>query len=99
MTEVINKSDLIQNVSARCDYISDAEVDEAVREIIDLLSEKLIENNRIEVRGFGTFCLHHRDARQGRNPKTGEAVMVPQKSITHFKPGKALREGVNDKWM
>ena len=99
MTEVINKSDLIQDVSARCDYIPDADVDEAVREIIDLLSEKLIENNRIEVRGFGTFCLHHRDARQGRNPKTGETVMVPQKSIPHFKPGKALRECVNDKWM
>lgn len=99
MTEVINKSDLIQDVSARCEYIPDADVDEAVREIIDLLSEKLIENNRIEVRGFGTFCLHHRDARQGRNPKTGETVMVPQKSIPHFKPGKALREDVNDKWM
>ena len=56
MTEVINKSDLIQDVSARCDYIPDADVDEAVREIIDLLSEKLIENNRIEVRGFGTFA-------------------------------------------
>lgn len=99
MTQVINKSDLIQDVSARCDYISDAEVDEAVREIIDLLSDRLIKDNRIEVRGFGTFCLHHRDARQGRNPKTGEKVMVPQKSIPHFKPGKALREGVNDKWM
>ena len=99
MTQVINKSDLIQDVSARCDYISDAEVDEAVREIIDLLSDRLIKDNRIEVRGFGTFCLHHRDARQGHNPKTGEKVMVPQKSIPHFKPGKALREGVNDKWM
>ena len=99
MTEVINKSDLIQDVSARCDYISETEVDDAVREIIELLSEKLIENNRIEVRGFGTFCLHHREARQGRNPITGEMVMVPQKSIPHFKPGKALREGVNDKWM
>lgn len=99
MTQVINKSDLIQEVSARCDYIADNEVDDAVREIIELLSEKLIENNRIEVRGFGTFCLHHRDARQGRNPKTGETVMVPKKSIPHFKPGKALREGVNEKWI
>ncbi|WP_296402342.1 HU family DNA-binding protein [Psychrobacter sp.] len=99
MTKVINKSDLIRDVSARCDYISDIEVDDAVREIIALLSEKLIENNRIEVRGFGTFCLHHREARQGRNPKTGEMVLVEQKSIPHFKPGKALREGVNDKWI
>ncbi|AWT49337.1 integration host factor subunit beta [Psychrobacter sp. YP14] len=99
MTEVINKSDLIQDVAARCDYMADSDVDNAVREILELLSEKLISNNRIEVRGFGTFCLHHREARQGRNPKTGEMVLVPQKAIPHFKPGKALREGVNHKCM
>lgn len=99
MTNVINKSDLIQDVAARCDFIADSEVDGAVREILSLLSEKLVDDSRIEVRGFGTFCLHHREARQGRNPKTGEAVLVPAKAIPHFKPGKALREGVNDKWI
>lgn len=99
MTEVINKSDLIQEVAGRCDFIADSQVDIAVREILELLSDQLVADSRIEVRGFGTFCLHHRDARQGRNPKTGETVMVPAKAIPHFKPGKALREGVNDKWM
>ncbi|PNK59950.1 integration host factor subunit beta [Psychrobacter sp. FDAARGOS_221] len=99
MTSIINKSDLIQDVASRCDYITDSDVDSAVREILALLSDNLINNSRIEIRGFGTFCLHHRDARQGRNPKTGETVLVPAKAIPHFKPGKALREGVNDKWM
>ncbi|WP_019672612.1 integration host factor subunit beta [Psychrobacter lutiphocae] len=99
MTSIINKSDLIQDIASRCDYITDSDVDSAVREILTLLSKNLINNSRIEIRGFGTFCLHHRDARQGRNPKTGEMVLVPAKSIPHFKPGKALREGVNEKWM
>lgn len=97
MTEVINKSDLMHNIAARCDFVADSEVDLAVREILDLVSKSLVANDRIEVRGFGTFCLHHRKSRKGRNPKSGKTVIVPAKAIPHFKPGKALRDGVNDK--
>ncbi len=97
MTDVINKSDLMHQIAVRCDFIADTKVEEAVREIFELLAQSLITHDRIEIRGFGTFCLHHRDSRQGRNPKTGETVAVAAKAIPHFKPGKALREGVNDK--
>lgn len=95
MQQPINKSDFINNLSANCDNIADMVVDDAVREIIDLMIDTLANDGRVEVRGFGSFCLHHRQARVGRNPKTGESVPVPAKAIPHFKPGKALREAVN----
>ncbi|WP_435980334.1 integration host factor subunit beta [Psychrobacter sp. DM4] len=96
MQQTINKSEFISNLSADCDTINDNVVDEAVREIIDLMVDTLANDGRVEVRGFGSFCLHHRRARTGRNPKTGESVPVPAKAIPHFKPGKALREAVNE---
>ena len=96
MQQVINKSDFISNLGATCDDITDATVDEAVRHILSLMVETLVDDGRVEIRGFGSFCLHHRQARIGRNPKTGESVAVPAKAIPHFKPGKALREAVND---
>ena len=96
MQAVINKSEIISNVSARCDFITDDVIDKSVREVIELMIQTLVDDGRIEVRGFGSFCLHHRDARIGRNPKTGENITIPAKAIPHFKPGKALREAVND---
>ena len=81
MQQAINKSEFISNLSANCDNMADTIVDDAVREILNLM----------------THTLHHRRARVGRNPKTGESVPVPAKAIPHFKPGKALREAVNDK--
>lgn len=96
MQQAINKSEFISNLSADCDTINDNVVDEAVREILDLMVDTLANDGRVEVRGFGSFCLHHRRARTGRNPKTGESVPVPAKAIPHFKPGKALREAVNE---
>ncbi|WP_227430177.1 integration host factor subunit beta [Psychrobacter sp. I-STPA6b] len=98
MQDVINKSDIISNVASNCDFITDEKVDLAVREILNLMVDTLADDGRIEVRGFGSFCLHHREARVGRNPKTGENIPIPAKSIPHFKPGKALREAVNN-WM
>ena len=97
MQQTINKSDFITNLSASCDTMTDMIVDDAVREILELMIDTLANDGRVEVRGFGSFCLHHRRARLGRNPKTGESVPVPAKAIPHFKPGKALREAVNDK--
>ncbi|WLP95410.1 integration host factor subunit beta [Psychrobacter sp. M13] len=96
MQDTINKSDFINNLSVNCDTMTDVVVDDAVREILDLMVDTLASDGRVEVRGFGSFCLHHRRARMGRNPKTGESVPVPAKAIPHFKPGKALREAVNE---
>lgn len=93
---MINKSVLIADLAAECDTIDEAVVDEAVRLLLDLMAETLANNGRIEVRGFGTFCLHHRRARIARNPRTGERVEVAAKAVPHFKPGKALREAVNE---
>jgi integration host factor subunit beta len=59
------------------------------------MAQSLANNDRIEIRGFGSFSLHHRAARTGRNPKTGEAVALLPKYSPHFKPGKELRERVN----
>jgi len=55
----------------------------------------LAEGQRVEIRGFGSFSLHHRPPRVGRNPKTGESVSVGSKYVPHFKPGKELKERVN----
>ncbi len=96
MQDTINKSDFINNLSVNCDSVTDIVVDDAVREILTLMVDTLANDGRVEVRGFGSFCLHHRRARLGRNPKTGESVPVPAKAIPHFKPGKALREAVNE---
>ena len=92
MQQTINKSEFISNLSANCDTMTDIVVDDAVREILNLMTHTLANDGRVEVRGFGSFCLHHRRARMSRNPKTGESVPVPAKAIPHFKPGKALRE-------
>ncbi|WP_367103519.1 integration host factor subunit beta [uncultured Psychrobacter sp.] len=97
MQQAINKSDFISNLSVNCDSMTEVVVDDAVREILNLMIDTLANDGRVEVRGFGSFCLHHRRARTGRNPKTGESVSVPAKAIPHFKPGKALREAVNNK--
>lgn len=96
MHQVINKSDFISNLGATCENMTDTAVDEAVRQILSLMVDTLVNDGRVEIRGFGSFCLHHRQARIGRNPKTGESVEVPAKAIPHFKPGKALRDAVNE---
>ena len=61
-----------------------------------MMSQSLSNGERIEIRGFGSFSLHHRPARIGRNPKTGESVALPAKFVPHFKPGKELRERVDE---
>ncbi|OOS26283.1 HU family DNA-binding protein [Moraxella pluranimalium] len=92
---VINKSDLISNLAANADGLEEHIVDEAVRLILAMMVDELVHDGRIEIRGFGSFCLHHREAREARNPRTGEKVSVGAKAVPFFKPGKALRESVN----
>ena len=71
-------------------------VELALKQILEIMSDALSAGERIEIRGFGSFSLHFRPPRQGRNPKTGEAVALSGKYVPHFKPGKDLRERVND---
>lgn len=92
---IVNKSKLIADLSANYDDIREELVDESVRMLIDLMVETLADDGRVEVRGFGSFCLHHRKARTARNPRTGESVEVSAKAVPYFKPGKALREAVD----
>ncbi len=91
----MTKSELIDRLAEQQKHLSQADVEMAVRTMLDQMSHALSEGERIEIRGFGSFSLHFRPPRMGRNPKTGEPVALPGKHVPHFKPGKALRERVN----
>ena len=94
--QAMTKSELIARLAERNPRLVARDADEAVKTILDMMSAALIQAGRIEIRGFGSFSLHFRPPRQGRNPKTGEAVALSGKHVPHFKPGKDLRERVND---
>jgi integration host factor subunit beta len=91
----MTKSELIAQLAAKQPQLDYRDVELAVKELIDQLSTALAGGQRIEVRGFGSFSLHYRPPRVGRNPKTGDSVQVPDKHVPHFKPGKELRERVD----
>ncbi|WP_339058104.1 integration host factor subunit beta [Candidatus Regiella endosymbiont of Tuberolachnus salignus] len=93
----MTKSELIKRLHKRLSHISLQDVDKGVREIFECMGDTLAKGkgNRIEIRGFGSFCLHYRPARIGRNPKTGDSVHLPSKYVAHFKPGKKLRDCVD----
>ncbi len=91
----MTKSELIQSLVASQPQLDQRDVELAVKGLLERMSSALQAGDRIEVRGFGSFCLHHRPARLGRNPKTGVSVQVPDRRVPHFKPGKELRERVD----
>lgn len=91
----MTKSELIEKLAEQQKHLSQSDVDLAVRSILEQMSAALAHGERIEIRGFGSFRLHFRPPRIGRNPKTGESVALPGKYVPHFKPGKELRERVN----
>jgi len=91
----MTKSELIDVLAAEQDHLAYKDVEEAVRKIIDRMSAALASGERIEIRGFGSFSLHYRPPRIGRNPKTGDAVALAGKYVPHFKPGKELRDRVD----
>ncbi len=91
----MTKSELIERIAAEQSQLSAKDVELAVKMILDHMAETLAEGERIEIRGFGSFSLHYRESRLGRNPKTGEKVELEGKFVPHFKPGKELRERVN----
>lgn len=91
----MTKSELIEALTQRQTQLNQKDVDAAVKTLLEHMAEALEQGDRIEIRGFGSFSLHYRPPRMGRNPKTGEAVALPAKHVPHFKPGKELRDRVN----
>ena len=92
----MTRSELIDLIASQQHQLSVKDVELALKLIIGHMSESLSKGERIEIRGFGSFSLHYREPRQGRNPKTGESVSLAAKYVPHFKPGKELRERVNN---
>lgn len=91
----MTKSELIEILTRRQAHLAGHDVELSVKELLELISSELARGQRIEIRGFGSFSLHFRPPRLGRNPKTGDTVALPGKHVPHFKPGKELRERVN----
>ena len=91
----MTKSELIERIAQKQSQLVHRDVELAVKAILEHMAECLAGGGRIEIRGFGSFSLHFRSGRVGRNPKTGAPVSLPAKHVPHFKPGKRLRERVN----
>ena len=92
----MTKSELIERMAEQQEQLSVKDIELAVKMILEYMSQILAVGERIEIRGFGSFSLHYREPRMGRNPKTGESVQLEGKYVPHFKPGKELRDRVNE---
>lgn len=92
----MTRSDLIVALASRFTHLTAKDAEIAVKEILEAIGNSLAHGDRIEIRGFGSFCLNYRPARKGRNPKSGETVLVPAKYVPHFKAGKEMRERVEE---
>ena len=90
----MTRSELIAALTCRFPNLIAKDAEIAVKEILDAMGAALIQGNRVEIRGFGSFGLNYRPARNARNPKTGEKVLVPAKHVPHFKAGKEMRDRV-----
>jgi integration host factor subunit beta len=90
------KSQLIDRLAADYPHLRHEDVEKVVNVILDEIGDALARGDRVELRGFGAFSVRRREARRGRNPRTGEAVKVPAKAVPFFKAGKELRARVND---
>lgn len=93
----MTKSELVEIIAENYGEITRREAEVVVNEIFQAISEALAKGERVELRGFGSFTTKHRNPRVGRNPKTGESVQVPGKVVPHFKPGKELRDRVDQR--
>ena len=91
----MTRSELTSALAKRFPLLVYQDADMAVKEILAAISATMVRNGRVEIRGFGVFCLNYRPPRIGRNPKTGQRVSVRSMRMPHFKPGKDLREGVD----
>lgn len=93
----MTRSDLVEELAARFGQLTQRDAEYAVKTLLDAVGEALVRGQRIEVRGFGSFSISQRAPRMGRNPRSGAAVAIPAKRVPHFKPGKALREAVDQR--
>ncbi len=91
----MTRSDLVARLAERFPQLTQRDTEFAVKTILDAMSDALARGHRIEIRGFGSFSISRRPPRIGRNPRSGEQVVIPEKLVPHFKPGKALREKVD----
>ena len=89
------KSELVQIISNRNPHLYQRDVENIVNAVLEEITETLAAGNRVELRGFGAFSVKNRPAREGRNPRTGETVMVEEKWVPFFKTGKELRNRLN----
>ena len=91
----MTRSDLVIQLAERFSQLTHRDTEFAVKTILDAMSAALAKGHRIEIRGFGSFSINRRPPRLGRNPRSGEQVVIAEKLVPHFKPGKALREAVD----
>ena len=92
----MTKSELVQRVAELHPHLRHSDIERVVETIFTAIGDSLARGARIEIRGFGAFSLKHREARAGRNPRTGAAVEVPRKVIPFFKTGKHLHASLNE---
>ncbi len=92
----MTKSELIEILAQKQKQLAFKDVELAVKTMLEHMAQNLANGDRIEIRGFGSFSLHYRPPRVGRNPKTGDSVTLEAKHVPHFKPGKEMRERVNE---
>ena len=90
------RSELLQELNKDNPDLRAEEIEQVVDIFFDEIAQRLAEGGRVELRGFGAFSTRERDARSGRNPRTGETVAVPEKRVPYFKAGKEIRERLND---
>ncbi|MEB3701481.1 Integration host factor subunit beta [Candidatus Bealeia paramacronuclearis] len=93
----MTRSDLVEKLSEKFSSLTKRDVEQAVDIIFDEISTTLAKGGRVELRGFGAFSVRKREGRMGRNPRTGETVTVPAKSVPFFKAGKGLKDRLNQK--
>jgi integration host factor subunit beta len=93
-SRLMTKADLIEEVS-KLSSLTKKETELIVNTVFDNITDALAKGDKVELRGFGSFRIRHRNSRKGRNPKTGDSVSVPEKRVPFFKVGKRLRELVN----
>ncbi|MFM5885647.1 MAG: integration host factor subunit beta [Novosphingobium sp.] len=89
------RSELLQALAKENPGLRAEEIEKVVNVFFDEIAQRLAKGGRVELRGFGSFSTRQRDARKGRNPRTGESVEVPGKSVPYFKPGKEMRARLN----
>ncbi len=93
----MTKSELIQRLADQNPHLYLRDIEKIVETVFDEISDAMVRGDRVELRGFGAFSVKQREARTGRNPRTGESVQVEAKRLPFFKTGKALREQLNEK--